>query len=332
MKVLVTGHDGYIGSVMTWDLVEAGHIVGGIDNNYFPYNPLGLIRNKIPSLLKDIRDISISDVKGFDAIIHLAALSNDPMAELNPDLTYDINLFGTLRLAQVAKMAGVKRFIFSSSCSVYGSGSMSEDGKLSPISAYAVSKAKSEEGLLKLADSDFCPVIMRNGTVYGSSPSHRTDLVLNAMVLDASVKGEINIFGDGNLYRPIVHIWDVSKAFLCALNAPREKVFCQIFNVGCNYENYRVKEIAEIVQKVIPSCPIKYHENKGDARSYQVSFDKIHNILGWNSERTALGGAQNLFVDYRLSGLRYRVERLSQMKKLIEIGAVDSQLRWRNNG
>lgn len=329
MKVLVTGHNGYIGSVMTKVLQRAGHIVGGIDNNYFTENPLDITPCKLPMMQKDIRDIVPSDIKGFDAIIHLAALSNDPMAKMNVDLTYDINLFATLRLAQVAKFAGVKKFLFSSSCSVYGAGSISEDGAVCPLSAYAVSKIRSEEGLAKLADNDFHPVFLRNGTAYGSSPRHRTDLVLNSMVLDAFSNGCINIIGDGTLRRPIVHIEDISQAFLLALEAPDEVVHGQVFNVGSNSENYMVREIANIVKEIIPSSEIKYTENKGDARSYQVDFSKIRRVLGFEPSWDALHGALQLLSSYTLVPLYYHIERLKQLDSLIAENLIDLNLRWR---
>jgi nucleoside-diphosphate-sugar epimerase len=235
MKVLLTGSSGYIGSVMSAKLQEAGHDVVGLDTNFFADCNLG-VPPQILEIKKDIRDVSIADLCGFDAIIHLAALSNDPMGEINSSLTYDINLYATLKLAEKAKIVGIDRFIYASSCSIYGAGDgdevLNEDSPLAPITHYAMSKAFAEEGLTRLADSSFSPVFMRNATVHGYSPRMRTDLVLNTMAAHAYTKGAITVMGDGTLWRPIVHVEDVCNAFILALEAPREVVHNQAFNVG----------------------------------------------------------------------------------------------------
>ena len=335
MKVLLTGHNGYIGSVMSTKLQEAGHEVVGLDTNYFKYDTFGF-SPVIPEIVKDIRDVSVSDLAGFDAIIHLAALSNDPMAEIDQDLTYDINLFATLRLAQVAKFAGVKRFLFASSCSVYGAGAMTEDGTLYPISAYAISKVRSEEGLERLSDSDFSPTFLRNGTAYGYSPRFRTDLVLNKMVADACIYGKITVMGDGSLWRPLVHVEDISRAFIMCLENPREIVHNQVFNVGGNEENYHVREMAEIVKYAVLNTEIEHVDNGKDARSYIVDFSKIKDVLGFIPQWRAVDGAMELKKKYKESGVTKgfleNFVRLTQLKKLMKEKRVDEQLRWRRNG
>lgn len=336
MKVLLTGHNGYIGSIMSKKLLEAGHEVTGLDTGYFAGCDFGE-SPVIPEIAKDIRDVGVSDLQGFEAVIHLAALSNDPMADIDRDLTYDINLFGTIRLAQVAKFAGVKRFLFASSCSVYGAGAMSEDGTLYPISAYAVSKVKAEEGLSKLADSDFSPTFLRNGTAFGISPKLRTDLVINAMVKDAFLHGVIKVFGSGRLWRPVVHVEDISQAFLICLEADKEVVHNQVFNVGSDECNYYVHELAQFVQNVVPESKIEYLDNGKDARSYQVNFSKIYRAFkNWKPKWDAESGARQLYEAYKNFGTTSMscgsFVRLTTLQRLKTLGILNEQLRWRENG
>jgi nucleoside-diphosphate-sugar epimerase len=338
MKVLLTGHNGYIGSVMSAKLQEAGHDVVGLDTNFFANCNLG-VPPQILEIKKDIRDVTMSDLEGFDAIIHLAALSNDPMGEINSSLTYDINLYATLKMAEKAKAAGVDRFIYASSCSVYGAGDgdevLNEDSPLAPITHYAMSKAFAEEGLARLADKSFSPVFMRNATIHGYSPRMRTDLVLNTMVAHAYATGAITVMGDGMLWRPIVHVEDVCNAFILALEAPREVVHNRAFNVGSM--NYRVNEIAEAVSGV-SGCKINHANGGKDARSYRVGFEKAAAELGfrtaWNAETSAvqLGLAyraiDDLFCNKFDDGL---YNRLAQLKKLSAEGKIDQQFYWRKN-
>lgn len=332
MKILLTGHHGYIGSTMLKLLLELKHEVVGLDTDYFAGCDFGKTP-QVPEIQKDIRDVWVSDLEGFDAVVHLAALSNDPMAEIERSLTYDINLFGTLHLAEVAKFAGVKRFLFSSSCSVYGAGAMTEDGTLYPISAYAVSKAKAEEGLLKLSDSGFSVTVLRNGTAYGISPKMRTDLVINAMARDAFLHGVIKVFGSGRLWRPVVHVEDISMAFAACLE--NSLTHNQIINVGSDEDNYYIFELAQFVRNA-SGANIEYIAGAKDARSYQVNFSKMARLLNWKPQWSAEAGAKQVYEAYVNFG-RFGMEhnefiRLDRIKKLIELGLVDSQLRWRNNG
>ena len=338
MKVLLTGHNGYIGSVMSAKLQEAGHEVVGLDTNFFADCNLG-VPPSVVEIKKDIRDIEISDLEGFDAIVHLAALSNDPMGEINSSLTYNINLYATLKMAEKAKKAGIGRFTYASSCSVYGAGDgnkiLNEDSLLVPITHYATSKALAEKGLARLADSSFSPVFMRNATVHGYSPRMRTDLVLNTMVAYAYTMGAITVVGDGTLWRPIVHIEDVCNAFVLALEAPREVVHNQAFNVGST--SCRVKKIAEVVSG-ITDCKINYTDGGKDARSYRVGFKKAAEKLGfrakWNAEASVfqLGLAYRALDDsfcYKFDDGLYN--RLAQLKKLSAVGLINQQFHWRKN-
>ena len=337
MRVLLTGSSGYIGSVMSVKLQEAGHDVVGLDTNFFADCNLG-VPPRIPEIKKDIRDVNFSDLKGFDVIIHLAALSNDPMGEINSSLTYDINLYATLKMAEKAKKAGVGRFIYASSCSIYGAGDgdkiLNEESPLAPVTHYAMSKAFAEEGLARLADSSFSPVFMRNATVHGYSPRMRTDLVLNTMVAHAYTTGAITVMGDGMLWRPIVHVDDVCNAFILALEAPREVVHNQAFNVGTY--NYQILDIATLI-KSASHCKIKYIDSGKDARSYRVGFGKISGlgfVAKWNAGRST----KQLSLVYGLPDYSFRSKfddglynRLAQLKKLPAEGKIDQQFYWSKN-
>jgi nucleoside-diphosphate-sugar epimerase len=340
MRVLLTGHKGYIGTIMSAVLSSAGHSVIGLDSNYFEDCVLGSVRDGSEEIRKDIRDISIDDIKGCEAVIHLAALSNDPIGNLNPELTYEINLNASIRLANLARDAGVKRFLFSSSCSIYGAGKgddlLDEEAPLTPITPYAVSKIKVEEALLKMADSDFSPVLMRNATAYGFSPRLRADIVLNNLVAWAFTTGKIRIMSDGTPWRPIIHIEDISRAFLTVLTAEKHLIHNQAINIGGNSENYQVRDLANTVKVIIPNAEIEYAGDGGyDPRNYRVDFGKLNTLfpdfsLKWN----ALNGAKELLDAYRSNDLKIddflgrKYIRLNQIDYLKSNHLLNEQLRW----
>lgn len=341
MRVLVTGHQGYIGTILTPMLLAEGYDVVGLDSGLFVENTFMPPQVEVPGMHKDIRDIEVADLAGFDAIIHLAALSNDPLGNLNPAITYDINHHGSVSLAQKAREAGVSRFLFSSSCSTYGAAgadALDEEASFNPVTPYAESKVLVERDLKELASDSFSPVYLRNATAYGVSPRHRFDLVLNNLVAWALTTGQVYIKSDGTPWRPIIHIEDISRAFVAALRAQREVVHNQAFNVGLNEENYQVRDLADIVKATVPDCRIEYAPGgEPDKRSYRVNFNKITRMLPefqpqWNARR----GAQELLDAYRQVGLSLddfegpRYKRIDHIKRLLAEGRVDNSLRWRN--
>ncbi len=342
MKVLVTGTDGYIGAVLAVRLMNEGHEVVGLDTGFYRggwlfNDPTSLDRSP-QSLCVDVRKVEAHHLAGFDAVVHLAELSNDPLGESNRDVTFDINHQGSLRIAEMAKRAGVSRFVYTSSCSVYGVASepvVDETSAVNPQTAYAECKVLVERDVGAMASPEFAPVFLRNATAYGASPRMRFDIVLNNLCGLAWTTGEIAMTSDGTPWRPIVHIDDICTAISCALVAPTETVSGEVFNVGCNEENYRVREIAETVKAVFPECELTFGPSGGDNRSYRVNFDKIHRQLpNFSCRWTVRDGAQQLrsvFERIALSKEQFEAApytRLSCLHHLLQTGQIDDDYYW----
>lgn len=344
MRVLVTGHQGYIGTVLVPMLAAAGHEVVGLDTDLYARSTFGGDIPSVPTLKRDVRDVTlenltVGDLEGFEAVIHLAGLSNDPLGNLNPDLTHDINYLATVRIAELAKQAGASRYIFSSSCSNYGAGGqdwLTEESDFNPVTPYGVSKVRSEAGLSALADDSFSPTYLRNATAFGVSPRLRFDLVLNNLTAWAFTTGRVFIKSDGTPWRPIVHIEDISRAFLAVLEAPREKIHDEAFNVGRNEDNYQIRELADLVQEIVPDCRIEYAPGAGpDKRCYRVDCSKIKRVLpSFDPQWDARKGVVELYEAYKKVGLTLeefegnRYQRIAHIKSLIADGVLGEDLRW----
>jgi nucleoside-diphosphate-sugar epimerase len=340
MRVLVTGAQGYIGTPLVSALVERGHEVVGLDAGF--YGDGWLYHTDTSTAVyvrKDIRRITEDDLRGFEAIVHLAELSNDPLAQLDPEMTYEINHRGSVQLAELAKRVGIPRFVYTSSCSVYGIGTgqyKTEESEPTPQTAYAHCKILVERDVSALADDDFSPTFLRNATAYGPSPRMRFDLVLNNLAGFAWTIREIKLTSDGTPYRPLVHVGDICTAIACTLEAPRERVHRQVFNVGSSRENYRVRDIAALVSDTFPGCRLTVGSRDGDQRSYRVSFDKIHAELpGFAAVHDAAGGAKelrDLFERIHLSKETFEFRgftRVKQLEHLRKTGELDERLFWR---
>jgi nucleoside-diphosphate-sugar epimerase len=340
MRVLITGHRGYIGSVLVDRLKATGHEVVGVDTELYKDCTFGgNTDGGIPTINRDIRDLSPTDLEGIDAIAHLAGICNDPLGDLLPETTYEINHAATVRLAEIAKTSGVRRFIFSSSCSVYGAAGedwIDEQSKPNPITPYGVSKWRAEVDLRRLADARFSTVFLRSATAYGFSPRIRFDLVLNNLTAHACTSGKVLLKSDGMSWRPIVHIEDIGRAFVAALEAPVETVYNEIFNVGITTESYRIWEIAQIVEETVPGSRVEFAAGAGpDKRSYRVDCSKIARLLpNFRPQWTARRGARDLYKRYSEHGLLLedfegaRYQRLAYLQSLMARGAIDNNLRW----
>jgi nucleoside-diphosphate-sugar epimerase len=336
MKVLVTGHQGYLGTVMVPLLHAAGHDVVGLDNGYFADCVLGLAPTEPPCLAVDLRDVTVDQLRGFDAVVHLAALSNDPLGALAPDITFDVNHHASVRLARLAKEAGVGRFLYASTCSVYGAAGtdlVAEDAELHPITPYAISKVRVEADVAALADADFVPVFLRNATAFGFSPRLRADIVLNNLVGHAVLTGVVRVMSDGTPWRPLVHAQDIARAFETCLTAPAEIVSCRAYNVGTETNNVTVAEIAQAVVDTVPGSTLLITGESGpDPRSYRVDFSRARAELDFEATWSVADGAAELYEAYLANGLTRTAfdesfTRLKRLEWLTAQGVLDETMR-----
>jgi nucleoside-diphosphate-sugar epimerase len=343
MRVLLTGHDGYVGTVLGPLLAAAGHDVTGVDSYLFHdccFGEAAAVAAR-QDVAVDVRDLTRNDLAGIDAVVHLAAISNDPLGDLNPACTFAINHRATARLARVAKSAGVTRFVYSSSCSIYGAhgdAAIAEDAELRPVTPYGESKLRSEHDLHALADDNFSPTYLRSATAFGVSPRLRGDVVVNNLTGLAFATGEVLMRSDGTPWRPVVHVDDMARAFLAAIEAPRELVHDEAFNVGRTSENYRVRELAEIVASVVPGSVIRFADGAGpDRRNYRVDFGKLASVLpSAVPQWTAGDGVEQLYEAYSahrltVDDLNVRLMRIERIKALLAAGSIDADLRWNHD-
>ena len=341
MRVLVTGSEGYIGTVLVHILKERNYDVVGLDTCYLTTRHFVPGIRRYPLIRKDVRDVEIEDVSGFDSIVHLAALSNDPLGAIDPKITDDINHRASVRIAELGRQVGVRRFIFSSSCSIYGAGdskSLDEDSPFHPLTAYARSKVDTEVDIKEMADSRFSPVFLRNGTAYGLSPRMRFDLVLNNLTGWAFTTGKVTLLSDGSAWRPLVHIRDICSAILAALEAPEALIHNQAFNVGVDQANYQIRQVADSVADIVPNSTVTYADGaETDKRNYHVNFDKIHTVLAdffsptWSIEE----GIEEVYHGSRVTHLTYeefsgpKYMTILGIKRLVEERRLTEDLRWR---
>ena len=339
MRVLLTGHKGYIGTRLAPLLLERDHRVVGLDTDFYVACTFGAPPVAVPDIVCDVRDVTLEALEGFDAVIHLAGLSNDPLGDYDPALTYAINQQASVRLAQLAKQAGIERFLFASSCSNYGSAGdefLDETAQFNPVTPYGISKANVELAVAPLADERFSPTFLRASTAYGLSPRIRFDLVLNNLTAWAYTTGDVYLKSDGTPWRPIVHVEDIARAYVAALEAPRELIHNRAFNVGLTSENYQVREIAELVRAIVPGSRIAFAADAGpDKRNYRVDCNLICRVLrNFKPQWTARRGVEELYDAFRREELKLedfegpRFKRIAHVQQLIEGGRLDRRLRW----
>ena len=338
MRVLVTGSEGYIGTILCAYLMERGDEVTGLDTGFHRVGWLYHGVDRAPRwIAKDVRQVTVEDLRGYDAVVHLAELSNDPVGQLDPAITFEINHGGSVRLAALARDAGVERFVYMSSCSVYGAAGdrdSTETSDVDPLTPYAMSKVMVERDVLPMADDDFSPTSLRNATAFGASPRMRFDLVVNDLAGHAWTERVIRVDSDGRPWRPFIHVLDICRAVDLVLRAPRDVVHGQVFNVGTNEQNYQVRTIAEIIADAFPGCRTEFGEIPGDRRNYRANFDKIRDVLGFEPLHDVVSGTQELLAVFRRIDLSLELfesrayTRLKQIRHLRATGQIDERFFW----